>query len=109
MLPDGLFLNLLDINLQTEIAKSTDYNFDVANILKSLLEEGPSILKQDLSDWSVEEFDGANVMFYRGKNYIPKNEELRRKILALHHDHLESWKHLTQFQKDSGGQALGLT
>ena len=87
MLPDGLFLSLLDINFQMEIAKSTNYDFDVANILKSLLEEGPSILKQDLSDWSVEEFDGANVMFYRGKNYIPKNEELRRKILALHHDH----------------------
>ena len=87
MLPDRLFLNLLHIDLQTEIAKSTNYNFDIANILKSLLKGAPSTLKQDLSDWSVEEFNRANVMFYKGKNYIPRNEGLRRKILVLHHDH----------------------
>ena len=114
MLPDGLFLSLLDIDLQTEIAKSTDYDFDVANILKSLLKKAPSTLKQDLSNWSVEEFNRANVMFYKGKNYIPRNEGLRRKILVLHHDH-ETAGHpgeletFNWFQKDSGGQALGLT
>src|SRR6202044_1881589 len=87
LLPDNLFLNLLDIDLQKQIAKTKDYDFDVANTLKTLLEDGPSTLKQDLADWTTEKYDGSDILFYKGKNYIPKDEQLRRDIVKLHHDH----------------------
>ena len=76
LLPDNLFLNLLDTNLQKQITEVKDYDFDVANTLKALLNNGPSTLKQDLMDWTTEKYEGSNVLFYKGKNYVPKDEHL---------------------------------
>ena len=42
LLPNLLFLNLLDLTLQDRIANAKDYNFDVTNAIAILLEEGPS-------------------------------------------------------------------
>jgi hypothetical protein len=36
----------------------------------------------------VEEFEGENILFYKGKNYVPINAELQRKIVWRYHDHL---------------------
>jgi hypothetical protein len=38
-------------------------------------------------DWEVEEFEGANVLFDKEKNYVPINAELQRKIVQRYHDH----------------------
>jgi Integrase zinc binding domain len=35
----------------------------------------------------VEEFEGENVFFYKGKNYVPINAELQREIVRRYHDH----------------------
>ena len=42
LLPDSLFLNLLDLTLQDRIANAKDYNFDVTNAIAILLKEGPT-------------------------------------------------------------------
>ena len=42
LLPDSLFLNLLDITLQDRIANAKDYDFDVTNAIAILLEGGPT-------------------------------------------------------------------
>ena len=42
LLPDSLFLNLLDLTLQDRIANAKDYDFDVTNAIVILLEEGPT-------------------------------------------------------------------
>ncbi len=87
MLPDNLFVNLIDIDLQERVITSDSYDADAANALKLLLEDGPSELKSDLDDWTVEfSEDNKPVLFRRGKMYIPQNEELRRHIVHSFHD-----------------------
>ena len=41
-----------------------------------LLGNGPVNLRKDLEDWTIQQFEGKNVLFYQGRNYIPKNYEL---------------------------------
>jgi Integrase zinc binding domain len=52
-----------------------------------LLEQGPKEAKKDLMDWEVEEFKGENILFYKGKNYVPINAEVCREIVRRYHDH----------------------
>jgi Integrase zinc binding domain len=40
-----------------------------------------------LEDWKLEEIDGKRTIFYKGKNYIPKDQELWRDIVRMYHDH----------------------
>jgi Integrase zinc binding domain len=54
---------------------------------KQLLEQGPREAKKDLMDWEVEEFKGENVLFYKGKNYVPIDAELWREIVWRYHNH----------------------
>jgi hypothetical protein len=32
-------------------------------------------------DLEVEEFEGKNILFYKGKNYVPIDAELQREIV----------------------------
>ena len=48
MLPDDMFLNLLDVGLQECILNAKDFNFDVKNAILILLEDGPSSIRNDL-------------------------------------------------------------
>src|SRR5271168_2132783 len=42
MLPDHLFANLIDVDLQNRIASTKDLDFDAAEAIKRLLEQGPA-------------------------------------------------------------------
>ena len=77
LLPDSLFLNLLDLTLQDRIANAKDYNFDITNAIAILLEEGPTGIRNNLEDWKIEEKDRKKILFYKGKNYVPKDQDLR--------------------------------
>ena len=55
--------------------------------LKTLLEEGPTTIRNQLSDWTTERINEKQVLYYQRKNYIPQNEELRRDIAKMFHDH----------------------
>ena len=44
--------------------------------LTALLEQGPKIVQQELGDWTIEEFEGWEILFFKGKNYIPKDDQL---------------------------------
>jgi hypothetical protein len=35
----------------------------------------------------LEKLDEGNVLFFKGKNYVPKDDELRKDILRMFHDH----------------------
>jgi hypothetical protein len=87
LLPDNLFLNLLDINPRDRITKNKDYDFDVTKAIELLQEEGPTSIQNDLEDWKIEEVNNQKTIFYKGKQYVPKDQELRRDILKLFHDH----------------------
>ena len=87
MLPDDMFISLIDLELQTRIAISDDLDGTAAEALKLLLEKSPTAMNTGLDDWTIEEFEGRKILFFKGKNYIPRNMELRRDIVKLFHDH----------------------
>jgi hypothetical protein len=77
VLPDNLFINLLDTKLQEQILNGKELDLDAKNDIETLIEEGPTSLKNDLQDWKIEEINGQKTIFFKGKNYIPKDLELR--------------------------------
>jgi hypothetical protein len=87
LLLDNLFLNLLDVNLRDRITKNKEYDFDVTKAIELLQEEGPTSIQNDLEDWKIEEVDDQKTIFYKGKQYVLKDQELRQDILKLFHDH----------------------
>ena len=87
LLPDNLFINLLDVDLQKRITKTKEMDYKVKETLDLLLKNRPTNLQKDLSDWKTEEIDGKMTLFYKEKNYIPKDQELRRDIVKMFHDH----------------------
>ena len=76
MLPDTLFINVIDTELQERILNCEKLDSDTMEALKVLLEEGPTTIRNQLPDWMVEHVEGKQVLYYQGKNYIPKDEEL---------------------------------
>ena len=41
----------------------------------------------------TEDFEGKSILFYQGKNYIPKDYDLWKKIISWHHDLLSARHH----------------
>ena len=76
LLPNNLFVNLLDLELQDWILKATDLDFDISNALEKLLDGELSNLANDLDDWKVESLENGKAIFYKGKNYIPQDIDL---------------------------------
>jgi hypothetical protein len=68
VLLEHLFVNLIDMELQKKIANAKNMDYDAAEVIKELLKQGPKEAKKDLMDWEVEEFEGENILFYKGKN-----------------------------------------
>jgi hypothetical protein len=87
VLPDNFFINLLDTELQEQILNGKELDLDIKNAIETLIEEGPTSLENDLQDWKIEEIDGRKTIFFKGKNYIPKDLELRRDIVKMYHDY----------------------
>jgi Integrase zinc binding domain len=87
VLPDNLFINLLDTELQERILNGKKLDLDVKNTIETLIKEGPTSLKNDLEDWKIEEIDGRKMISFKGKNYIPKDLELWWDIVKMYHDH----------------------
>jgi hypothetical protein len=82
MLPNQLFVNIIDLDLQNKIANDTN----ATTALEALKKEGPMEIKNALHDWRVEEFKGQNVLFFRNKVYIPNDGQLRKEITRQYHD-----------------------
>ena len=71
MLPDNLFINLIDMDLQDRISNIDKMDKDAEAALSILNEQGPNTLRNGLEDWTIEKHNDKNVLFYKGKNYIP--------------------------------------
>ena len=87
LLPENMFVNLMDLDLQDRIVNRDKYDYDIKNTLELLLENGPNSLRQDLEDWRLEKHGSKNILFYKDKNYIPDDLDLRRDIVKMFHDH----------------------
>jgi hypothetical protein len=86
------------MELQNKIANAKNLDYDTAEAIKELLEQGPREAKKDLMDWEVEEFKGENVLFYKRtmcqlmRNSIGKSS--KDTTIIQQQDILESFKHL---------------
>ena len=87
LLLKDMFVNLMDMDLQDQIANTDKYNYDVKTALELLLENGPNSLQQDLKDWKLEKHGEKNILFYKDKNYILDDLELQWDIVKMFHDH----------------------
>jgi hypothetical protein len=75
------------MELQKKIENTKNMDYDAAEAIKKLLEQGAREAKKDLMDWKVEEFEGTNILFYKRKSYVPIDAELCREIVQRYHDH----------------------
>ena len=66
LLPDDLFVNLLDTELQDWILEACNIDHNVLEVLDQLLNSNISNLLKDLDDWKVEKTDKGNAIFYQG-------------------------------------------
>ena len=70
MLPNSMFLNLIDTALQEKIATSDDLDQQVINALTFLVNDTLTALtplKNNLQDWTFTEENGHQFLFYKNK------------------------------------------
>lgn len=73
-----------DTDLLRRIRESESFDEELIEAIEKLKDGAPRALANDLEEWNTE--DG--LLLYRGKVYVPKDEEVRRDIVKLHHDSL---------------------
>ena len=79
--------------LLQEIRKARDWDEVVVKAVKELRQTGAKNILGE--EWTEEQ----GLVLFRGKVYVPQSEELRRKIVQIHHDstaagHPGRWKTL---------------
>jgi hypothetical protein len=62
-----------------------------------LLGKSPNIWKDEIKDWTMELLDEGVILFFKERNYIPRDNELRQDILQMYHDH-ETAGHLGELE-----------
>ena len=82
-----LFVNLIDVELQQWIENSDAMDKDATDALTTLLNQGSNAIGDQLNEWTMEKFNGRHILFFKEKNYVPQNKELRWDILKMFHDH----------------------
>ena len=110
LLPEEMFVNLIDTDLQDRIANSTNYDFDVKNALEMLLEKGPNTLQNDLENWKniMEEtlcFTKEKIISQMIWNY--EGTLSKCSMIMKQQDTLVNWKHSIQSNNTIGGQECG--
>lgn len=84
LLPDNLFIRLIDAPLRDAILMATPKDKIIFDALTALKTGGPLPMKSSLSDWRMEE----DLVFFKDRCYVPPDPELRRKIVQRYHDHV---------------------
>ena len=83
LLPDELFINLIDASLSNKLCSSSASDPLVLDALHALLGAVPAAFHSRLSDWHYD----AGVLTYQGHIYIPADADLCHSVVARHHDH----------------------
>jgi hypothetical protein len=85
LLPEHLFVNLLETEMTNLLKKANDYDYDPKALEQLKLPDGQT--NQEDSPWEVQKIHGEPRLFYREKAYVPNVLELKQKILKEAHDH----------------------
>jgi len=76
-LPNNLFISLVNLDLQRAISDGYDIDKYAKNILLNA---------DDHPGWSSIVSDSMTTLFFKGRQYIPADLDLRRQILRIKHD-----------------------
>ena len=87
LLPDQLFINLIDQDLVDEIRKEDQWDQEAQDGWQYLREGRTTKPKEELMKWTADEQGDKPLLFYQGRQYIGTSQELRRKIISKFHDH----------------------
>ena len=69
-----------EVDLVEKIKKARSKNENVVRVVEEMKKTGVKELRGN--EWKIEE----DLVLKEGKVYVPKNEELRAKVIWLHHD-----------------------
>uniref|UniRef100_A0A0W0G408 Reverse transcriptase RNase H-like domain-containing protein n=1 Tax=Moniliophthora roreri TaxID=221103 RepID=A0A0W0G408_MONRR len=72
MLPDKLFVNMIDPELKTMLEEALPSDKFLQMTIESLIEKGTPPIKSSLQDWQTEE----NLLFYKDRIYVLNNPTL---------------------------------
>ncbi|ESK84309.1 reverse transcriptase-rnase h-integrase, partial [Moniliophthora roreri MCA 2997] len=97
MLPDKLFVNVIDIELKTMLEEALPSDEFLQMTIESLIKKGTPPIKSSLQDWRTE----GRLLFYKERIYVPNDQALRRLIVktiheALPHGHPGQWNTVDQ-------------
>ena len=86
-----VLINAKETPLLSEIRKSKVYDESVVKAIEDLKKSSTKHLRSD--EWQLEQ----DLILFRGKVYLPKNDNLRRKVVELHRNsfstgHSGQWK-----------------
>jgi hypothetical protein len=68
------------MELQKKIANAKNMDYDAAEAIKELLEQGPKEVKKNLMDWEVKEFEGETYCFTRGRTMCQLMQNSKGKL-----------------------------
>ena len=83
LLPDGLFINLIDTSLADKLRSSSALDPLVLDALHALPGAVPAAFHSHLSNWHYD----AGILTYQGHIYVPADADLHHSVVACHHDH----------------------
>ncbi|THH13118.1 hypothetical protein EW146_g7071 [Bondarzewia mesenterica] len=88
-------------SLKERIRGSKDMDNEIALALKLIKSAGPRTISKGIEEWNTE--DG--LILFRGRIYVPKDQDLHREIVWQHHDppamgHPGEWKTVERVQRD---------
>lgn len=86
LLPDDIFIKLIDVDLQETIRSETAADDFFAKALLAIKMSGPLPVTSKLTDWDTSN----GLLFFRDRCYIPPILSLRREIVNRYHDSLTS-------------------
>ena len=84
MLPDNLFVQIIDLGLRDALVKQTASDTFFAKAIEALKENGPLPIMSKLDDWHLT--DG--LLLFRDRCYVPPEDDLCRDIAARYHNSL---------------------
>jgi hypothetical protein len=72
MLLENLFIRLINMDLQRQIANCETRDKDATEALTLLINKDQIILNNELSNWEVEKFEGQPILFSKAKTMYLK-------------------------------------
>ena len=82
MLPESIFVQVINTDLHNVLAENIMKDEIVTDAIEVLKLNGIPPIKSALSDWKMDN----SLLFFKGKCYVPDNEDLRRNIVRRYHD-----------------------